>query len=184
MKSGRSPWPFRRRAEVEPDTLTTVNRRYFAPLVLPVAGLMLTGCATSSQSAGVEASAAAVSPSASAKPSSISAVPLLAKATTTVLDQPLAYPTAAAQLSSSILTIPPGVSTGWHHHNAPMYAYVQSGSISVEYKDGPTKVYSAGQAIVEAIGTEHNGSNIGTVDAVLVVVNIGAEGVANTVKAP
>lgn len=108
---------------------------------------------------------------------------LLDRAMATVLDQPLAYPTQTpAQLSSSILTLAPGQQTGWHYHDAPLYAYVMSGTVTVTYDGGITKSYPAGTAIVEALGTHHNGQNLGTTDAVLVVVNIGAEGVANTVR--
>ena len=148
--------------------------------ILAISSIALSACGYP-RATSESAAASAPSPTAT----SISAVALLTKAQTTVLDQPLAYPTEQpAQLSSVVLTIPPGVSTGWHHHDAPMYAYVQSGEVTVEYKDGPTKVYPAGSAIVEAIGTDHNGTNRGSVDAVLIVVNIGAEGVANSVKVP
>lgn len=107
---------------------------------------------------------------------------LLSKVMTTVLGQPLVYPgPSPAQLSSSVLTLSPGQETGWHFHEAPLYAYVMSGTVEVTYEGGITKTYPQGTAIVEAIGTPHNGRNPGSTDAVLVVVNIGAEGVANTV---
>lgn len=108
---------------------------------------------------------------------------LLDKATTTVLGQPLAYPTQTpAQLTASILTLTPGQSTGWHYHDAPLFAYVMGGAITVTYDGGITKTYSQGDPIVEAIGTHHIGQNLGSTDAVLLVINIGAQGVANTVR--
>lgn len=107
---------------------------------------------------------------------------LLDKVMTTVLGQPLSYPsTAPAQVSSSILTLSPGQQTGWHYHDAPMYAYVMSGAVQVTYDGGIVNTYSAGEAIMEAVGTHHNGQNVGSADAVLLIVNIGAEGVPNTV---
>lgn len=103
----------------------------------------------------------------------------------TVLDQLLAYPQdAQAQVSSSIITIPPGVETGLHRHDAPMYAYILEGELTVTYDGGITKVYRAGDAIMEAVGTAHNGANAGDVPVKVLVVNMGAEGVANTVKLP
>ncbi len=107
---------------------------------------------------------------------------LLSKAMATTLGQPLAYPEATpAQLTSSILTLAPGQQTGWHLHEAPLYFYVMSGRVEVSYEGGVTKTYEAGTAVVEALGTPHNGRNPGATDTVILVVNIGAEGVPNTV---
>lgn len=107
---------------------------------------------------------------------------LLSKAMATTLGQPLVYPESTpAQLSSSILTLAPGQQTGWHLHDAPLYFYVMSGSVEVSYEGGITKTYDAGTAVIEAIETPHNGRNPGATDTVVLVVNIGAEGVPNTV---
>lgn len=114
---------------------------------------------------------------------SLSVQVLLDKATRTVLDQPLAYPTARpAELSVSILTIAPGEETGWHVHEAPLLAYVMSGSVQVTYDGGIVKDYPTGTPIVEAVGTAHNGRNVGSQPVELLVINIGAEGVANTIR--
>ena len=110
-------------------------------------------------------------------------VPLLSKVSTTVLNQPIVYPSSTqAQVSSSVLTMLGGQETGWHAHEAPMMAYVLSGSVRVTYDGGIVKTYSAGEAIMEAIGTHHNGVSVGPGPVVILVVNIGADGVANTVK--
>lgn len=118
----------------------------------------------------------------------ISASPLLKAVETTILDQLIAYPESPpAQVSSSILTIPPGVATGWHFHTAPMYAYILEGTLTVTYEteSGPAeKVYRAGEAIMEAVGTHHNGVNKTTSPVRVLVVNIGAEGVANSTLVP
>lgn len=118
-------------------------------------------------------------------PPAISATALLTAQETTVLGQTFEYPTSgAAQVSSSSLVIPRGASTGWHRHDAPLYAYVLSGDLTVDYDGGITKHYTKGMAIMEAIGTRHNGHNDGKEPVRLLVVNIGAAGVANTVKLP
>ena len=110
-------------------------------------------------------------------------VPLLSKVSTTVLNQPIVYPSSTqAQVSSSVLTMLAGQETGWHAHEAPMMAYILSGSVRVTYDGGIVKTYSAGEAIMEAIGTHHNGVSVGPGPVVILVVNIGADGVANTVK--
>jgi quercetin dioxygenase-like cupin family protein len=114
-------------------------------------------------------------------PATPGSVPLLSKATTTVLGQTIEYPTSgAAEVSTTVLTMLEGASTGMHRHDAPMIAYIISGSVTVTYEGGITKTYRAGEAIVEAIGTAHNGVSSGPGPVVILVVNIGAHGVANT----
>ena len=54
--------------------------------------------------------------------------------------------------------------------------------VTVAYDGGVTKVYRAGQAIMEAVGVWHEGTNRGHSVVKVLVVNIGADGVANTVK--
>jgi quercetin dioxygenase-like cupin family protein len=63
-----------------------------------------------------------------------------------------------------------------------MYAYVLSGSVTVSYASGVTKTFREGQALLEAVGVAHEGANLGRTDCRLLVVNIGAEGTANSVK--
>jgi quercetin dioxygenase-like cupin family protein len=118
----------------------------------------------------------------------ISSSPLLKAAETTILDQLIAYPAVPpAQVSSSILTVPAGVATGWHFHTAPMYAYILEGTLTVTYETEAgrvEKVYRAGEAIMEAVGTHHNGVNNTSSPVRVLVVNIGAEGVANSTLVP
>lgn len=110
-------------------------------------------------------------------------VPLLSKVSTTILGQPIVYPSSTqAEVSSSVLTMLEGQETGWHAHEAPMMAYILSGSVRVTYDGGIVKTYSAGEAIMEAIGTHHNGVSAGPGPVVILVVNIGADGVANTIR--
>lgn len=140
----------------------------------------LTGCASPSATSTTSNAATVPSPAAT-----VSSVPLLTKTDQTVLGQPITYPTAQpAQVSSVMLTIPPGVETGLHKHDAPMYAYILEGELTVAYDNGATKTYLPGEAIMEALGTPHNGRNSGTTDAKLIVVFMGADGVANTTPLP
>ncbi len=107
---------------------------------------------------------------------------VLDKQAQTVLDQLLQYPNGSqAQVSSAILTIAPGVSTGLHKHDAPMYAYILEGTLTVTYEGGIVKEFSAGSAILEAVDTPHNGENKTDKPVKILVVNMGAEGVANSV---
>jgi len=124
-----------------------------------------------------------VSPSADASVPVPSPESLLVKEERTVLDQPIVYPTQMpAQVSSSIITLLPGQQTGPHRHDVPLYGFVLEGTLTVEYDGGITKEYRAGEALMEAIGTRHNGSNRGTQPVRILVTFIGAEGLENTVK--
>jgi quercetin dioxygenase-like cupin family protein len=133
--------------------------------------------------AGCGSAAAGASSSASATSTGPVSTPLLDKQETTILDQPIAYPTALpAQVSSAIVELAPGQQTGWHEHDVPMYGYVLEGTLSVEYATGVTNLYEAGSAIMEAEGVMHNGTNTGDGPMRVLVVYIGAEGLANAVK--
>ena len=82
---------------------------------------------------------------------------LLDKNSRTVLEEPFSYPsTTSPQVSSSIVTLGPGAETGWHLHEAPMYAYILDGTLEVTYEvDGSqvTKTYTKGEAIMEGLDT-------------------------------
>ena len=162
--------------------MTFVPRRSFrlvAALLTLSTGLLLVGCSGSDSTATSSTTTTTTASSAPGKPQ-VSTV--LNKQAQTVLDQLLQYPTGSqAQVSSALLTIDPGVSTGLPKHDAPMYAYILEGTLTVTYEGGIVKEYSAGSAILEAVGTAHNGENKTDKPVKLLVVNIGAEGVANTV---
>ena len=104
----------------------------------------------------------------------------------TVLDQLIDYPTTGpAEITSAIIEIPPGAETGWHAHEVPLVAHVVTGELTVTYDtdDGVvTKTYSAGESVLEAIGTRHSGRNDGDTLVRLVAVYIGAEGSENTIR--
>jgi len=108
---------------------------------------------------------------------------LMTKIEETVLNQPLTYPVSGvAQISSAIITLLPGEETGWHRHDAPLYGYILSGVLQVSYDGGVVKTYKTGDALLEAVGTYHNGQNLGSQPVRILVVNIGASGIENTVK--
>ncbi|WP_121063914.1 cupin domain-containing protein [Chachezhania antarctica] len=100
----------------------------------------------------------------------------------TVIGQPFEYPSGTAQITAAIVTMAPGESTGWHVHDAPLFAHILQGEITVDYgPDGP-RVYKTGDSIVEAFKTRHNGTNTGAVPVRILAVFAGVEGVPNTVS--
>jgi quercetin dioxygenase-like cupin family protein len=102
----------------------------------------------------------------------------------TVLDQPVVYPEdAPAQVTAAIVTLPPGTSTGWHTHAVPLFGYMLEGELTVDYRGHGQRVYRPGDALMEAIGTAHNGHNDGDVPVRILAVYMGAEGIANAQKA-
>lgn len=110
---------------------------------------------------------------------------LLDKAGSTVVDQSFDYPDSGLpEVSSSIVVLEPGAETGWHLHEAPMYGYILEGTLEVTYdQDGvlETRVYREGEAIMEALDTAHNGQNTSNARVSILVVNMGAPDIENTV---
>jgi len=99
----------------------------------------------------------------------------------TVLGQPLAYPEGAPVVTAAIVTMEPGQVTGWHRHDAPLFAYMLDGQLTVDYGEGVKKTYAQGDALLEAVGTDHQGENTGEGPMRILVVFAGAAGVLNTV---
>ncbi len=154
-----------------------VPRNILIALTITV-GVLAAGCSSDSSTSGSSTTTSTVAASPGKPESSV----VLNKQAQTVLDQLLQYPNGSqAQVSSAILTIAPGVSTGLHKHDAPMYAYILEGTLTVTYEGGIVKEFSAGSAILEAVGTPHNGENKTDKPVKILVVNMGAEGVANSV---
>ena len=97
--------------------------------------------------------------------------------TQTIIGQPITYPAGNAEVTASIITIPPGGETGWHLHAMPLFGYILEGALTVDYGDKGTHTYSTGEGLLEAINWPHNGMNRGTVPVRLLAVYAGANGV-------
>lgn len=78
-----------------------------------------------------------------------------------VLGKPLSYPNCKPLVKSMIITMAPGEVGKMHRHDTPLYAYMLSGKIKVDYQDGArtSNVYKAGDALVEAMIVDHLGYN-------------------------
>ncbi len=141
-------------------------------MTLSVIGL-LSGCASDA-------------PANSTAGTAISSELLADAAQRTVLDQDITYPdSGSAEITTAIIEIPPGAETGWHLHEVPLVAYIISGQLTVTYDTGSgsvTKSYQAGESVLEAIGTRHNGRNDGDEPVRLFATYIGADGSENTVR--
>lgn len=97
--------------------------------------------------------------------------------------QPIAYlKTDKPEVTVMTVELPPGADTGWHTHPVPVYAYVLSGSLTVEVKGKKTSIFQAGDAIIEVVNTRHYGKNTGDVPVKLVVFYTGAENLLNVIR--
>lgn len=106
------------------------------------------------------------------------ATPLLSTGDT-IIGQPFAYPAGKAKVTAVIVTIPPGGETGWHEHAVPLFVYVLDGAVTVDYGDKGTRVYHAGDSLMEAMNWPHDGMNKGDKPVRILAVYIGAEGIPN-----
>lgn len=75
---------------------------------------------------------------------------------------PIVYPvTDKPQVTVAIVEIAPGASTPEHKHPYPLVGYILQGTLEVTAADGTVNVYKEGDALVEALGKDHRGRNIG-----------------------
>lgn len=102
----------------------------------------------------------------------------------TILGEPFAYPAGKAKLTGAVIAMAPGQETGWHTHGVPLAGMVLEGELTVDYGEKGKRTYKAGDALVESMGTPHNGANLGSTQMRLFAIYIGAEGVANSIPFP
>ncbi len=101
---------------------------------------------------------------------------------TTVMEEPIVYPASGpARVTASIVTIAPGAETIFHRHPAPMFAYILTGEVTVDYGDRGTRTFRQGEAMMETMQVRHRGMNLGQVPVRILSVHMGAEGTANVV---
>jgi D-alanyl-D-alanine dipeptidase len=101
----------------------------------------------------------------------------------TIAGEPVRYPeTFPAQTTASIVTIQPGTSTQWHRHKAPMFAYMLSGQLEVEYDGLGRKTLKAGDAFMEAMEVSHIASNLGSEPARILTVLMSGDPSAKTIS--
>lgn len=101
----------------------------------------------------------------------------------TIVDEAITYPAGSpAKVTAAVVTFAPGQETGWHTHAVPTFGYILDGELSVDYGDKGTRIYRAGDAVLEAMGHAHNGRNTGSVPMRILAVFMGAEGLPTSTK--
>lgn len=100
----------------------------------------------------------------------------------TIIGETITYPGGtAAEIVAAIVSIAPGQKTGWHKHGVPLFAYILSGELQVDYGDKGVKTYSEGMAFMEAMDHLHEGRNTTAQPARILAVYMGAEGFRNVI---
>jgi quercetin dioxygenase-like cupin family protein len=80
------------------------------------------------------------------------------------------------------VTIPPGGNEGRHTHTGPLIVHVISGAFTLDYEGKPTTTYKAGQTFYVEAGKQHEGHNIGKVDAVGIATFVTPKGAPLTTQ--
>lgn len=57
--------------------------------------------------------------------------------------------------------IPPGVSSGWHHHPGEEVGYIVTGTVVMERQDADTQTLNAGDGFLIPPGIPHNATDVG-----------------------
>ncbi|WP_278941521.1 cupin domain-containing protein [Pseudomonas helleri] len=86
------------------------------------------------------------------------------------------YPIGPPEITVLKIIIPANTALGWHTHPMPNVAYVKSGELFVETRDGKHKLLlKPGQVLPEVVQTEHRGTS-GNQPVELIVFYAGGKG--------
>src|ERR1700761_8968249 len=89
-------------------------------------------------------------------------ITMVSKDVATDAGEPVRYlSTPNPEVSSMILSLPPGGKTDWMTHPVPGYVYILEGELTVEFVDGTHVTFKAGQGFLQARAKWHRGVNAG-----------------------
>ena len=102
----------------------------------------------------------------------------ISKEDTTDAGEPVTYPVGGSpEVTSAILTVPPGGKTEWMTHPVPGYVYVLEGTLTIEFEDGHHLTFRSGQGFLQARTKWHRGINQGPEPLRFLAVFFGAKGI-------
>ena len=103
-----------------------------------------------------------------------------------VVKQLLPTPPKGDQLEARLATatIEPGAVGKWHTYPNHPVVYVLEGTVTVEFRNGESKVYKAGEGFVEPINTVLRGKNKGRTPVKLVIFQVSPPEVPDAIDAP
>jgi quercetin dioxygenase-like cupin family protein len=108
------------------------------------------------------------------------AVPLLSTGKT-IVGETIRYPTGAAHVTAALVTLAPGGRTILHKHGVPLFAYILSGVLTVDYGAHGTRSYTQGKSFMEAMDVAHFGLNKGAEPVRILAVYMGAAGAQDVI---
>jgi quercetin dioxygenase-like cupin family protein len=79
-------------------------------------------------------------------------------------------------VNAIVVPLAPGGQSAWHIHQTPVFGFILEGELTIDYGSTGTRIYRAGEAMLEVIDWPHQASNRGTVLTRVLAVNIGVEG--------
>ena len=91
------------------------------------------------------------------------------------------YPSGPPEIKVLRIKIPAGVTLPWHFHPVINAAVILKGRLELYSKDGMTKAFGPGEALIEVVNTIHAGKALGSEDVVLIVFYAGSQGQPTTV---
>jgi quercetin dioxygenase-like cupin family protein len=107
-------------------------------------------------------------------------VPLISTGKT-IVGETIHYPAGPAHVTAAIVTLAPGGRTIVHKHGVPLFAYILSGELTVDYGAHGTRTYKPGDAFMEAMDVAHYGVNNGQEPVRILAVYMGADGAKNVI---
>ena len=104
------------------------------------------------------------------------AVPIpVEQASKTILGQDYRFPAGVPLIRAYTIDIPVGKQTSLHKHAIPLFAYVVSGNLEVDYGSKGKRTFKAGSAYIEAIEWCHIGRALGSKPVRLIGIYIGEQ---------
>jgi quercetin dioxygenase-like cupin family protein len=91
----------------------------------------------------------------------------------TIIGQDFRYPSGAPQIQAFEIEIPPGQQTTLHRHAIPLFAYIASGDLELDYGSKGKKIVRSGSSFVEAINWCHFGKPLGNQSVRIIAVYLG-----------
>lgn len=93
----------------------------------------------------------------------------------TIIGQDFKYPVGIPLVKAFNITFKPGNQTDIHKHAVPLYIYVISGEMEVDYGSKGKKIFKSGDAYIEAINWCHKASTYNNKTPVVMGVYMGQE---------
>ena len=93
----------------------------------------------------------------------------------TTLGQDFKYPAGQPLIKAFNIDIPVGKQTSLHKHFVPLFVYIVSGYLEVDYGSKGKKIYKAGTSYVEAIDWCHIGKAAGKAPVKIIGVYLGEQ---------